>query len=262
VTPTLRHRFDEGVLTVTLDRPERRKAYDMKAVLRGLFDSHSIMELRAEFAANVLTALCRLDGMTVGVVASQPAVRAGSLDSASSDKMARFIQLCSAFGIPLIFLVDTPGNMVGPATEATALLRHSVRPALALTHAEVPFITVVVRKAYGLAQLCMGSRMMGPLLHVVWPTAEFGEMGMEGTANILSPGAAGDPTDAKARRARDEQVRSLQESYLPLSYAGQFRTDDVIDPAETRDVMTRALRMVRTAPRDLALPAPRWIDAW
>jgi acetyl-CoA carboxylase carboxyltransferase component len=232
-----------------------RRAYDMRLVVRSLFDEDSILELRAAFAGSVITALCRLEGMAVGVIASQPSVRAGSLDSPSADKMARFIQLCGAFGIPLIFLVDTPGNVVGPAAEASGLLRHSVRPALALVHAGVPFITVVLRKSYGLAQFCMGSRMIGPLLHLVWPTAEFGEMGMQGAANILD-GATGD-TEAHERR-----VKSMGESYLPTAYAAQFRTDDIVDPADTRDIMARALRLVHPSPVGARDAGRRWVDTW
>ena len=187
------------------------------------------------------------------MIASQPMVRAGALDSPSADKMARFIQLCSASGIPLLFLVDTPGNMVGPDAEATALLRHSARPALALAHARVPFITVVLRKSYGLAQFCMGSRMMGPLLHVVWPTAEFGEMGMQGAANILKSSSQG--------ASADQSAAALAESYSPKSYAAQFRTDDIIDPADTRDIVARALRYA-TVTRDEPSGAGRWVDTW
>jgi acetyl-CoA carboxylase carboxyltransferase component len=241
----------DEIRDIVPDNP--RKPYDMREVLRCLCDADGVLELRSGFAQSVITALCRLDGRTVGIIASQPKVRAGALDTASADKMARFIQLCSAFGIPIVFLVDTPGNMVGPDAEATALLRHSARPALALAHAGVPFITVVLRKSYGLAQFCMGSRMMGPLLHVVWPTAEFGEMGMQGAANILK--------SSKTSDAQQPDAAKLAESYIPKSYAAQFRTDDIIDPADTRDIIARSLRHASTA-RDEPTGSGRWVDTW
>ncbi|HVW45150.1 MAG TPA: carboxyl transferase domain-containing protein [Amycolatopsis sp.] len=245
------HAARDEIRGIVPDNP--RKPYDMREVLRCLCDADGVLELRSGFAQSVITALCRLEGRTVGIVASQPKVRAGALDTASADKMARFIQLCGAFGIPIVFLVDTPGNMVGPDAEATALLRHSARPALALAHAGVPFITVVLRKAYGLAQFCMGSRMMGPLLHVVWPTAEFGEMGMQGAANILKSSRTSD--------AQQPDAAKLGESYIPKSYAAQFRTDDIIDPADTRDIIARSLQHAATT-RDEASAPDRWVDTW
>lgn len=241
----------QAVGSLLPDNP--RRAYDMWSILRSTFDEDSFFELRAGFASSVITTLARLDGMAVGVIASQPKVRAGALDAMSSDKIARFIQLCGAYGIPIVFLVDTPGNMVGPDAEATGLLRHSVRPSLALANTGVPFFTVIVRKCFGLAAFVMGSRLAGPELHLCWPTAEFGVMGMEGAANILDKG------DSEARR--EATLAELRAGNAPLTFAADFRTDDVIDPATTRETLIRGMRLARRGP-EMERGGRTWIDSW
>ncbi len=149
-----------------------RQAYDVRKVIAALADTEGVMELRAAFARSIVTALARIDGWPVGVIASQPMVMAGAIDAAASDKIVRFVSLCDAFGLPLVFLVDTPGFMVGRPAEATALVRHSARVIHALAHATTPVLTVVLRKAYGLGYYALGSPPFDPTLVLAWPTAE------------------------------------------------------------------------------------------
>ncbi|MBI3825904.1 MAG: biotin carboxylase [Candidatus Rokubacteria bacterium] len=235
-----------------------RQAYDVRKVITALADADSAMELRAEFARNVVTALARIDGRPVGLVASQPMVMAGAIDANASDKIARFVQLCDAFGLPLVFLVDTPGFMVGPQVETTALVRHSARVIHALARASAPILTVVLRKAYGLGYYAMGSPPFDPVLAVAWPGAEFGGMGLEGAVNILHRDeieATGAPRDV--RRAHTERLR---QDHTARALAGRFRLDDVIDPADTRDILARALAVAPAARTPRA--DRRGIDPW
>ncbi|HEV8296809.1 MAG TPA: carboxyl transferase domain-containing protein [Acidimicrobiales bacterium] len=221
-----------------------RVGYDVRAVLAGVVDAGSDLELRPRFAPNVVTTLARIGGRAVGVVASQPMWLAGALDSNASDKMARFIQLCDVHRVPLLFLADTPGFLVGPEAERAALVRHSSRPILALAHATVPVMLVVLRKAYGLGYFAMGTRPFDPVLMVAWPSAEFGSMGHRG-ASVIS--------------GEDEQ--KIRDDHSPLTFAGKFAVDDVIDPADTRQLIIDTLRVVPA--ESFAVPSPtRPIDAW
>ncbi len=245
--------------TIVPDDP--MQAYNVRRVLDHLFDIGSVQELRPKFGGAALTALARLEGLPVGVIASQPTFLGGAIDSPTSDKIARFVQLCDAHDLPLVILCDTPGLMVGPEVETTGLVRHSARILVALANATVPCLTVVMRKAYGLGYYIMGSRALDPALLVAWPTAEFGGMGLEGAARIVWKKefeAIADPA------ARDEAVREktawLMAQNTALEVGGRFEYDDVIDPADTRDLLARTLR---------ALPAPaprpgrkRTVDAW
>ncbi len=219
-----------------------RRAYNVRKVIEGIADVASTLELRPKFAKAAVTSLCRVGGYPVGVVANQPMVLAGAMDSAACDKIARFIGLCDAYDIPLLFLVDTPGLMVGPDVEKTALVRHSARILTAAANATVPIMTVVMRKAYGLGYYVMGALAYAPDLLVAWPTAEFGGMGLEGAVNILHKRALQAASDADARdaihRARTQELRA---AHTAAGVAGRFHIDDVIDPAETRDVLISTL---------------------
>ena len=193
--------------------------------------------------------------------ASQPTFLGGAIDSPTSDKIARFIQLCDAHDIPVVILCDTPGLMVGPEVETTGLVRHSARILVALANATVPCLTVVMRKAYGLGYYVMGSRALDPALLVAWPTAEFGGMGLEGAARIIWKKDLEAIEDEGAREAAvREKTEWLMAQNTALEVGGRFEYDDVIDPADTRDILTKTLR---------ALPAPppragrkRTVDAW
>jgi len=166
----------------------------------------------------------------------------GAMDSPACDKIARFIQLCDAHDIPMIYLVDTPGLMIGRETEATALVRHSARVLTANTNATTPFMTVILRKAYGVGMYIMGSLAIRPALLVGWPTAELGSMGLEGNAKIVHRKELDALPDEKARRAREGEIADdLLRQNTALAMARRFEVDDIIDPAETRAVAVRFL---------------------
>jgi acetyl-CoA carboxylase carboxyltransferase component len=227
-----------------------RQPYDVREVIYGLCDLGEILELRAGFAPNLVTALGRVDGWPVGFAASQPLVMAGAIDAAASDKLSRFAQLCDAFGLPVIFLVDSPGFVVGPAAERSALMRHSSRVLHALTHAQVPFFTVTMRKSYGLAHFAMGGRPLGASMVVAWPTAEYGAMGPEGAAKVLG---GDDGTDTE-----QEHALELRREGAALKMAEVFAVDDLIDPAETRATLADWLAAVMPATRPGGRPIQPW----
>ncbi len=220
----------------------RRRAYDVRKVIDGIADVGSILELRPRFGRAAVVALVKVEGRPMGVIANQPMVLAGAMDSPACDKIARFIQLCDAHDIPKLYLVDTPGLMIGRETEATALVRHSARVLTANTNATTPFMTVVLRKAYGVGMYVMGSLAIRPSLLVGWPTAELGSMGLEGAAKIVHRKALEALPDEKARRAREREIADdLLRQNTALTMARRFEVDDIIDPAETRAAVVRFL---------------------
>ena len=164
---------------------DRKRSYDVRAVIDAMFDMGSVLELRRDFGLGMVTALARVEGRPVGVIANNPNHLAGAIDSDGADKAARFLQLCDAFDIPVVSLVDTPGMMVGPEVEETALVRHCCRLFVTGANITVPTISVVLRKSYGLgAQAMMGGSTKAPLACVAWPTGEFGGMGLEGAVRL------------------------------------------------------------------------------
>ena len=244
--------------------PENRlRVYDVRSVLTTLADTDSVLELRREFGVGMITALIRVEGRPLGVVANNPMHLGGAIDSDGADKAARFMQLCDAYDIPLLFLCDTPGNMVGPEAERTALVRHCCRLYVIGANITVPFFTVVLRKAYGLgAQAMAGGGFHAPFFAVSWPTGEFGGMGLEGAVKLgyrNELAAIADPVERK--RAYDEKVAAMYEQGKALNAAALFEIDDVIDPADTR-------RWIMAGLRSAPPPAPStgkkhaWIDAW
>ena len=243
--------------------PNRLRAYDMRQVIGLLADSGSVLEIRRGFGAGMITALVRIEGRPFGIVANNPAHLAGAIDSPAADKAARFMQLCDAHDIPLVFLCDTPGNMVGPEHEKTALVRHCCRTYLVGANVSVPTFTVVIRKAYGLGALGMaGGSFHAPVFAVSWPTGEFGGMGLEGQVKLGHRKALEAITDPAERMARYEAlVAEAYERGKALNTASLFELDNVIDPAATRDWILAGLRS--TPPR-----APRsgkkraFVDAW
>jgi acetyl-CoA carboxylase carboxyltransferase component len=235
-------RRDEALLTVVPDSP--RRAYDVRRVIRAVVDDGDLFELKPAWARNIVVGLARLGGAPVGVVANQPMVLGGALDIDAADKAARFIMLCDAFNIPLVFLQDVPGFLVGSRVERAGIIRHGAKMLYAVSEATVPKLTVVLRKAYGAGYFVMCGRAFEPDLIVAWPTAEISVMGPEGGTNIVfrkEIAAAADPGQERARRV--EQFRALID---PAVAAGSALIDDLIDPRDTRPTLVRALEMART----------------
>jgi acetyl-CoA carboxylase carboxyltransferase component len=226
-----------------------RRAYDVRKVINLLADLGSVLELKPSYGRAVVTSLIRLGGRAVGVVANQPMVLAGAIDGPASDKAAHFIQVCDAFDIPVLILCDTPGLMVGPEVEKTGLVRRSARILTAPANATVPLMTVVLRKAYGLGYYVMGSRPLDPALLVAWPTAEYGGMGLEGAVNIIYRRELDDAPDAERRSELHRTLTAdLRRSNTALEVAARFGYDDVIDPADTRDILLRTLATLPAPP--------------
>jgi acetyl-CoA carboxylase carboxyltransferase component len=214
--------------------PDRKRVYDVRAVLRTLCDD--LLELRAGFGVGIVTALARIDGRSLGVIANDPAHLGGAIDAPAADKAARFMQLCDAFRLPLLFCADTPGFMVGPDAERTATVRHFARMFLTGANLTVPTGTVVLRKGYGLgAQAMAAGSFKAPVFCVGWPTAEFGAMGLEGAVKLgmrRELGAIDDP--AERERSYQAMVAAAYDRGSAISMASYFEIDDVIDPADTR----------------------------
>jgi acetyl-CoA carboxylase carboxyltransferase component len=234
-------RMDEELLEVLPD--SSRKPYDMYEIVKRLVDDGEYLDVKGAFAKSIITCLARMGGEPVGIVANQPKHLGGILENDSADKAARFINLCDAFSIPLVFLQDVPGFMVGTKVEAAGIIRHGAKMLYAVSNATVPKITVIVRKAYGAGYYVMCGRGYEPDLIVAWPTAEISVMGPEGAVNIIARRAIEEAEDPEAKRAElIEQVRKTIDVYVP---AGNAMIDDVIDPRETRPTIIRALRMAR-----------------
>lgn len=218
---------------------EPNKSYDMRRVISAVVDGGKFMELKSGWARSVVTALARMGGRTVGVVASQPAHRGGVLDVDSADKAARFVTLCDAYDIPLVFLVDVPGFLIGSKVEQQGIIRHGAKMLYAVSEATVPKVTVVLRKAYGAGYFVMCGRAYQADLIYAWPTAEISVMGPDGAAAIIfrkEIQAAADPAAVKA-----ERVAMLRELISPYVAAAGAFVDDVIDPAETRRLVVLGL---------------------
>jgi acetyl-CoA carboxylase carboxyltransferase component len=241
--------------------PEReRRAYDVAPVVTTLADEGSVTFLRERFAREMVTALARVEGRPVGIIANNTMVMAGAVTAAAADKAARFLQLCDAFGLPIVSLVDTPGYMVGPDAEAEALVRRASRLLVAGAALRVPVVAVILRRGYGLgAQAMVGGSLHEPLLTVAWPSAHLGPMGLEGAVRLaLRRELEALPDDA----AREQRVRdataAFQERVKALNAAQLFEIDDVIDPADTRALVAATLAAAPTRRR----PRHRFVDTW
>jgi acetyl-CoA carboxylase carboxyltransferase component len=247
---------------------DRLRAYDIRRAIDGLFDIDSVLELRREFGIGMVTALARIEGRPVGVIANDPGHLAGAIDSDGADKAARFMQLCDAFGLPIVSLVDTPGMMVGPDVEATALVRHCSRLFVTGANVSVPMVSVVTRKAYGLgAQAMMGGTTKAPIACLSWPTGEFGGMGLEGAVRLgyrKELDAVSDDTEREALFR--EMVDRMYAHGKAVSVASFFEIDDVIDPVDTRRWITTifdaAPETHRAATDPTAPPRRPNIDTW
>ncbi len=235
--------------------PEQRKrTYDVRAVVRELFDEDSVLELRDGFGAGMVTALVRLEGRPLGVLANDPMHLGGAIDADAADKAARFMQLCDAFELPLLLLCDTPGFMVGPASERTGTVRHFARMFLTGANVSVPMGTIVLRKGYGLgAQAMAGGGFKAPLFTVAWPTSEFGAMGLEGAVRLGMRRELEAIEDEQEReRAFEQMVQTAYERGRGMNMAAYGEIDDVIDPADSR----RWIGMLLDAPA-----TPWWLRA-
>jgi acetyl-CoA carboxylase carboxyltransferase component len=234
-------RRDPELLHVVPDSP--RRAYDMRKVIRMVVDEGDMFELKPDFARSAITTLARMDGRSVGIVANQPMVAAGTIDSAASFKISRFVSFCDAFDLPLVFLVDVPGFMPGRAEELKGIIRHSAKLIYDLAVATVPKVTVILRKAYGLGYYAMGGRGMAPDLIVAWPSAEISAMGPEGGVHVVHRKKIEAAEDSEGLRR--QLVEEFRRDIGPRLAAEEHFIDDIIDPRDTRPLIIRTLEMAR-----------------
>ena len=240
----------------------RRRVYDVREVVATLADTDSVLELRREFGRTMVTALARVEGRPLGLVANDPAHLGGAIDRDGADKAARFLQLCDAHDLPVLFLCDTPGFLVGPEAEEQAQVRHFSRLFVTGGALTVPFFTVVTRKGYGLgAQAMAGGSFRRPLFTVAWPTGEFGGMNLEGAVQLgfrRELAAIEDPGEREA--AYEALVARAYEHGKAINLASHFEIDDVIDPADTRRRLVNTLRSVPPATPRTTRKHP--VDPW
>lgn len=244
--------------------PERdRRAYDVTPVVETLCDQDSVTFLRARFAPELVTALGRIEGRAIGVIANNTVHLAGAITSEAADKAARFLQLCDAFGLPVISLIDTPGIMVGPKAEASGLVRHASRLLVAGAALRVPLVAVVLRRAYGLgAQAMAAGSMHEPILTLAWPGAHLGPMGLEGAVRLALRKELEQIADEHERERRvRELTAAAQENAKALNAAMLLEIDDVIDPAETRATIAASLAAATCSP-PTARQRQRFVDTW
>lgn len=237
----------------------RTRAYDMRHAIGGIVDAGSFQELRRGFGVGMITGFARLHGRAIGIAANNPLHLGGAIDASAGDKGARFLQLCDAWGLPVVTLCDTPGFMVGPEVEKTGQVAHVSRLFLAGAHFSQPLVTLILRKAYGLGAMAMaGGGLDRPHFCCAWPTGEVGAMGLEGAVKLGHRDHLAAISDPQKREAEYQRlVDELYERGKALNAASLLEFDAVIDPAETRDVLHRAL-----ASAGPASPGPRYADAW
>ena len=244
--------------------PEQRtRVYDVRTVIHTFADIDSVLELRPEFGVGIVTAFARIEGRPVGIVANNPAHLGGAIDTPSADKMARFLQLCDAFDLPIVSLCDTPGFMVGPQAEESAQVRHFSRLFVTAASVTTPWITVVLRKGYGLgAQAMAGGSFHAKDLIVAWPTGEFGGMGLEGAVRLGFKKELDATANASEREELEQRlIAAAYERGSALSMASHTEIDDVIDPADTRQ---RIVSLLSACPTPLPRTVKKrpMIDAW
>ncbi|MEV6755331.1 carboxyl transferase domain-containing protein [Streptomyces sp. NPDC051214] len=221
----------------------RRRAYDVRAAIEGIADTDSVLELRRGFGVGILTALVRVEGRPLGLLANNPGHLGGAIDRDAADKAERFLRLCDAFGLPVVSLCDTPGFMVGPGAERTATVRHFSRLFVTGAQLRVPLVSLVLRKAYGLgAMAMMGGSTRAPVATAAWPSGEFGGMGLEGAVRLgyrKELAAIVDPVERQ--RVFDAHVAELYEHGKAVNAAAALEIDAVIDPADSRGWILAAL---------------------
>lgn len=231
-------RREEKLAELIPDNP--RRAFDMKKVIKAIVDDGEFFEMKPMFARNLITCFARFDGRPAGIVANNSMFLGGALDCDSADKAARFVWLCDAFGIPLLFLQDTPGFVVGSKMEQQGIIRHGAKMLHAVSEATVPKVTVLVRKAYGAGYFVMCGKAYEPDYIVAWPTAECAVMGPEGMVSIFARKmleTAPDPAAMKEQLAA--RIRGQIDPFIPAEFG---LIDDVIDPRETREIVCKALK--------------------
>jgi len=230
---------------------DANEPYDMFRVINGIVDRDTFLELQSTFATNAIIGLSRMGGYTVGIIAQNPAVMAGSMEMNSADKIARFVRFCDAFNIPLVTFCDSPGFLPGVSSEHNGVIRHGAKVLFAYSEATVPKIQITTRKGYGGAYIVMSSKLLGADLAFAWPTAEIAVMGPEGAANVVYRKQIQAAEDPAAERAK--MVAEYRKAFLnPYSAAADGYIDDVIEPRETRKRVIVAL----TALRDKAEATP------
>jgi acetyl-CoA/propionyl-CoA carboxylase len=239
------YREDEALNSIVPDDPE--EPYDVKGIIDRVFDRGTFFEVHEHFAPNAVVGFARLGGYVVGVVANQPAFMAGALDINSSDKIARFVEFCDAFNIPVITFEDVPGFLPGTVQEHGGVIRHGAKIIYAYASSTVPKITVILRKAYGGAYIALGSKHLGADAVYAWPTAEIAVMGPEGAVEVIYR----DALEAAKPNEREELVRKFAREYrekiaTPYFAAGRGYVDDVIMPSETRKVVYQTLSFLMT----------------
>ena len=244
--------------------PENRlRYYDMRKVIEGIADVGSVLELRPQWGIGIITALIRVEGRPMGLIANNPAHLSGAIDAPGADKGTRFMQLCDAYDIPIVSLCDCPGIMVGPEIEKTAVVRHAARMFVTSANIDVPLMTIVTRKGYGLgAQAMAGGGFKSTLFTVTWPTGEFGGMGLEGAVKLgyrKELQAIEDPAERAA--AYEKMVADMYKRGKAVNMASHFELDDVIDPAETRHWIVRGLKSVPAKPKREGKKRPN-VDTW
>jgi acetyl-CoA carboxylase carboxyltransferase component len=232
-------RAEEALLDVL---PEsNRKPYDMYEVIKLIVDDGEYLDIKGLWAKTIITCFARFGGRPAGIVANQPKQLGGILDNDSADKAARFVNLCNAFAIPLVFIQDVPGFMVGTKVEAEGIIRHGAKMLYAVANATVPKITVITRKAYGAGYYVMNGRAYEPDLIVAWPSAEISVMGAEGVVEIAFRKVVDEAEDPAAKKA--ELIENFRKMFDVYIAAGNDLIDDVIDPRETRATICKALEM-------------------
>jgi acetyl/propionyl-CoA carboxylase alpha subunit len=239
----------------------RRRMYDVRRVIDTIADTGSVLELRREFGIGIISCFIRVAGKPIGLLANNPRHLGGAIDADAGDKAARFIQLCDAFGLPLVSLIDNPGFMVGPELETTAAVRHVSRMVMAGGNMTAPHCTIVLRKAYGLGTLAMyGGRSKNTIFNIAWPTAEFGPMALEGAVRLAYRHELSLIEDETSRQERYEELLAREyDKGKALNASSVFEVDDVIDPADTR---TWIMKMLPERTMGARPPRNRYIDTW
>ncbi len=235
------NRLSETLTSIVPD--DNNKSYDVKQVIAEIVDNGEFLEVQKEFAQNIVIGFARMNGSTVGIVANQPKVKAGSLDVDSSDKAARFVRFCDSFNIPIITFTDVPGYLPGADQEFSGIIRHGAKLLYAYSEATVPKINVIMRKAYGGAYIAMSSKHLGADMVFAWPTAEIAVMGPDGAANIIFKNDIANADDPIA--TRQQMIEEYKDKFAnPYIAASRGYVDDVIEPDSTRPRIISALEVL------------------
>jgi len=244
------NRLDHNLISMIPE--DSLKPYDMKEIIHSIVDNHNFLEVHELFAQNIIVGFARMNGKTIGIVASQPLYLAGALDIDSSNKASRFIRFCDCYHIPILTLVDTPGYMPGTDQEHHGIIRHGCKLLYAYSEATVPNITIVIGKAYGGAYIAMGSKNLRTDINYAWPTARIAVLGSEAAVKIMNRKelASSKDTEALKKQLVDEFTEKFANPYVAASNG---TVDTVIDPAETRPMVIKALEMLSNK-RDRQLP--------